>query len=177
MAINLSFKGLENALRLMVPVIFLAFLFMLSVVALPIPQIGHIKPAYILMTIYYWSIFRPTLVPPWICFFVGLLLDLLSNLTPGVNAVIFTLVQWVVRDQRQFLMGQPYIVLWFVFAFVTACAHMMQWGMYGLAAGLQWAPLLPVGISMAATFLLFPVISLVLILIHRVLPETQRAYS
>lgn len=176
MAIDLSFKGLENALRLMVPMIFLAFLFMLSVVALPIPDIGHIKPAYILMTIYYWSIYRPTLMPPWICFLVGLLLDLLSNLTPGVNAVIFTLVQWVVRDQRQFLMGQPYIVIWFVFAFVTAIAHMMQWGMYGLV-GLHWAPLLPVAISMAATFLLFPVISLILILIHRVLPDTQRVFS
>lgn len=176
MAINLSLKGLENALRLTVPVSFLIFLFMLSVVALPIPDIGHIKPAYILMTIYYWSIYRPTLMPPWICFLVGLLLDILSSLPLGVNAMIFTLVQWMVRDQRQFLMGQPYIVIWFVFAVVTAISHMLQWAMYGLVEW-SWAPLLPVGISMAATFLLFPVISLVLILIHRILPDTQRAYS
>lgn len=175
MAINLSLKGFENALRLLVPLLFLLFIFMLSVIALPFPNIAQIKPAFILMTVYYWSIYRPTLMPPWICFFVGLLLDFFSGLPLGVNAIIFTLAQWIVRDQRKFLMGQPYIVIWFVFALVTVLALMLQWGLYGLV-NFHWEPLMPIGISIAATFLLFPVVSLFLILIHRVLPDIQKAY-
>jgi rod shape-determining protein MreD len=175
MSINLSAKGFENVIRLLAPVGLLAALFLISVVALPFPRIGQIQPAFILMAVYYWSIYRPTLMPPWVCFFIGLLLDFICGQTLGVNAIIFTLVQWIVRDQRKFLMGQPYVTIWFVFALVAGLSLSLQWTLYGLV-DMQWAPLPPVILSMMATFLLFPVVTLFLILVHRVLPSIQKAY-
>ena len=173
MSINLSAKGFENAVRLLAPIGLLAFLFLLSVVAVPFPRIGQIKPAFILMAVYYWSIYRPTLMPPWMCFFTGLLIDFLTGRTLGVNVIVLTLVQWIVRDQRKFLMGQPYVTIWFVFALVVALSLSLQWALYGLV-DLQWSPIMPVILSMVATFLLFPVVTLFLILVHRVLPTIQK---
>ncbi len=176
MAVDFSVKGLENALRLSVPLLFLAGLFVLSVVSLPLPDIGVARPGLLVMAVYYWSVYRPTLMPPYLCFMAGLLLDFLIGLPLGVNAVILTLVQWIVRDQRRFLMGQAYIVIWLVFALVAFTTQFMQWGMYGLVH-MQWAPVLPQILAAVATTLLFPVVTLFLILIHRVLPAVQKAYE
>ncbi|HEY8189244.1 MAG TPA: rod shape-determining protein MreD, partial [Micavibrio sp.] len=158
MALDLSIKGFENGLRLLVPMALLAALFLLSVAALPVPHAGPVKPAFILMAVYYWSIFRPTLMPPSLCFFTGLLLDIISGLPLGVNAIIFTLVQWIVRDQRRFLMAQAYVTTWAVFILVALGATFLQWGLYGLIR-LRWSPVAPVLISVGATTLLFPVVT------------------
>lgn len=176
MNIDLSVKGLENGFRLLVPVALLGLLFLLNVTALPLPIVGPVKPALILMAVYYWSIYRPTLMPPFLCFLIGLTLDIVSYLPLGVNAIVFTLVQLIVRDQRKFLMGQAYITIWAVFAFVAFGATMVQWLLYGWVNG-HLAPAIPVLISVAATILLFPVITLFLILTHRILPEpSKKAY-
>jgi rod shape-determining protein MreD len=174
MALDLSIKGFENGLRLLVPMALLAVLFLLSVTALPVPHAGPVKPAFILMAVYYWSIFRPTLMPPSLCFFTGLLLDIMSGLPLGVNAIIFTLVQWIVRDQRRFLMAQAYVTTWAVFILVALGATFLQWGLYGLIR-LHWSPVAPVLISAGATALLFPVVTFFLILSHRALPVSQKS--
>jgi len=175
MSMNLSAKWFENGVRLLAPLGLLALLFLISVTKIPVPRAGQIEPAFLLMAVYYWSIYRPTLMPPWVCFFIGLLLDFLVGMPPGVNAIIFTLVQWIVRDQRKFLMGQPYITIWAVFALVAGLSLSLQWGLYGLVE-FRWAPFTPVMLSIAATFLLFPVITLFLILAHRMLPVVHKDY-
>lgn len=175
MTADLSGKGFENGLRLLTPVLLLAVLFLLSVTALPVPKFGPVKPALLVMAIYYWSIYRPTVTPPWLCFTTGLALDLISGLTLGVNAIILTLVQWMVRDQRRFLMGQPYITIWAVFSLVAALAAFLQWGLYGLV-NFHWAPPIPVMISLLSSIFLFPAVSVLLILVHRILPTVQKTY-
>lgn len=169
-------RSVENGFRLLVPVALLAFLFLLSVVALPFPVVHSIKPAWVLMAIYYWSVFRPTLMPPSLCFFTGLLLDFISGLPLGVNAVIFTLAQWVVRDQRRFLMGQAFFTIWCVFALVAGLSLVLQWGLYGLVQ-FTWTSLTPVMVNLLATILLFPLVSLAMLAVHKILPEAPKVYN
>ncbi len=172
MALDFSIKGFENGLRFLVPLSLLAVLFLLSVTALSIPYAGSVRPALVLIAVYYWSIFRPTLMPPFLCFLIGLLLDIVSGLPMGVNAIVFTLVQWIVRDQRKFLMAQAYMTTWAVFILVAMGAIFLQWGLYGLVR-LQWSPVTPVLVSAGVTILLFPVVTFFLILSHRALPVSQ----
>ena len=174
MPLDLSLRGIENGVRLMVPFALLIILFLLSVTAIPLPRIGPVKPALLLIAIYYWSIYRPTLTPPALCFSAGLLLDVMTSLPLGVNAVVLTLVQWVVRDQRKFLMGQAYITIWGVFALVAFLSGFIQWGLYGLK-DMAWAPTTPVLVSVAATIFLFPVVTPLLILVHRLLPAAPKS--
>lgn len=169
-------RKFENALRLSVPhILMLVFLFA-GFIAVPGPHASVIKPSFILMTVYYWSIYRPTLVPPVLCFFLGLTMDILSGAPLGLNALTLVVVQWVVSDQRRFLMGQLYITLWGVFGFIAALSFLLQWGLYGLTSQV-WPSLMPLGIVLAANMLIFPFVSMILFLAHRVLPVASRALT
>lgn len=154
----------------------LAFLFLLNLTAIPVPHAGLIKPHLVLMAIYYWAIFRPTLVPTWLCFVVGLLLDILSGMPPGLQAFILVLAQSLVRDQRKFLMAQPYISIWAIFGVVAAMAASVQWALFGLANEMQWSAPMPVAITVLVSLCLFPVVTMALIATHRFLSPSSRSY-
>ena len=173
--ISLSWRGLETVLRLIIAYALLLFLFLLNLTALPIPYAGLIKPHLVLMAVYYWSIFRPTLVPTWLCFVVGLLLDILSGMPTGLQAFILVLAQSLVRDQRKFLMAQPYISLWAIFGAVAAMAAGVQWLLFGLANEMQWPSLVPVGASVLVTLGLFPLVTMALIATHKFLSPGPRS--
>ena len=129
-----------------------------------------------LMAIYSWSAYRPTLVPLWFVFMTGLLLDILSGAPIGLNALVLVTVRWLVTDQRLFLTGQPFIIVWLGFILVSAAAVFCQWGLYGML-NLFWTPprqLLTV-IGLGAAF--FPVVNLLLHATHKFLPEISGSYG
>lgn len=161
-------------LRLAVPQLLLFVLLALNLMTLPIPYAGSVKPMLVMMAVYYWSIYRPTLVPPWLCFCVGLLMDILSGMPPGLNAFILVALQWLVRDQRRFLMGQPYITIWAVFGFVMTTTALIEWVLFGIAFG--WAPIIPVAAAVLLSLFLFPLVTLLLVFTHRMLPTASRTY-
>lgn len=155
--------------RMAVPYFFVGLLFVLNIVSLSYPFTGGIKVPFILMALYYWSIFRPTMIPGWLAFAIGIVLDLLSGLPVGINASIFVVLQWVVSDQRRFLMGQPFIMIWSGFGLVAAISSFLQWFLFGLST-LHWPSIVPVGISFVLGFVLFPVVCLLFHFTHKILP-------
>ncbi len=172
---DFTFKGIENAGRLLVPHLILMALLLLSVVSLPFLPTGAVKPQFVLMAVYYWAVYRPTLQPPVFCFFLGLLIDILSGMPPGINAFILVMTQWVVSDQRRFLVGQPYSTIWAVFGLVAIVSVFIQWVLYGLTQW-HWGSLLPVFSGALTSMFLFPFITLLLVVAHRMLPVASRPY-
>jgi rod shape-determining protein MreD len=168
-------QKIQSAARLAIPQILLALMILLGLLSLPVPYAGSARPALVLMAVYYWAIYRPTLVPPVLCFAAGLLTDILSGMPLGLNALVLVIVQWIVRSQRRFLMGQTYKVLWAIFALVAVLASAATWGLYGLLA-MRWPPLAPVAGSAAVSICLFPFVSLLLIYVHKLLPVASRGY-
>ncbi len=144
-------------------------LFIFNTISLSYPLTGGIKAPLFLMTIYYWSIFRPTIVPAWLVFAAGGVLDILSGLPLGINAFVFVAVQWIVSDQRRFLMGQPFIMVWSGFCLVVVLTGLVQWFLFGLVH-LHWTPLHPVWISMVLGMFIFPLVNVMLHLTHKLLP-------
>jgi rod shape-determining protein MreD len=167
-------KGLEKMVRLAVPQLIFLVLILLSLVALPIPAAGLVKPYMVLMAIYYWAIYRPTLVPPVLCFAAGLIMDILTGMPLGLTAMVFVLVRWIVSSQRRFLRGQPYIAIWAFFGLVAVLAGLLQWGLLGLVH-MHWSPPGPVGLTVLVSLFFFPFITLLLIGAHRLLPVASRA--
>jgi rod shape-determining protein MreD len=176
MALDLSARKAENTARLMVPQLLLLLLLLLNVAALPLPYADSIQAHLVLMAVYYWAIYRPTLVPPSLCFAVGLAMDVLGGFPLGLNALVLVMVQWLVRDQRKFLMGQAFIVIWAAFGLVALSVSLVQWGMDGLLT-LQWVPVLPMLAGTMASLLLFPIVTMLLVATHRLLPVPPRIYS
>ena len=168
-------KKIQGTWRLVIPQILLGLMVLLGVMTLPLPYAGSARPSLVLMAVYYWSIYRPTLVPPFLCFFAGLLTDILSGMPLGLNALVLVVVQWIVRGQRRFLMGQTYKVLWAIFAIMAVMVSAATWGLYG-AISMRWPPLAPLAGSVAVSVCLFPFVSLLLIYVHRMLPVASRGY-
>lgn len=169
----LTSRRLEYTLRLAMPYLILALLTTISLAALPIPGAGLAKPYLVLMVVYYWSVNRPTLVPPVLCFGLGLLIDVLSGLPLGLNALVLVAVRWLVSDQRRFLMGQPYVTIWAIFALIALLSAGVQYLLIALV-DMAWPPLMPVMTSVLISLFLFPFVSLLLIFSHRFLPTVSR---
>ena len=169
-----TWTNIENVLRLSVPHIILAFFFMLNVVAWPFVDASMIKPYMVLIIVYYWSIFRPTLMPIPVCFLIGILLDLIGGTPVGLHAFLLVTTHWIVRDQRRFLMGQPYITNWAVFAGVSIAYAISEWALMGLVNGIWDIPKSAL-IRAVLTIALFPFATILLINVHKILPVAYRA--
>jgi rod shape-determining protein MreD len=165
----ISLKKIENTGRFALPYLVLFLFTIFNLIHLPLPYTGLSKPYFILIFIYYFAIYRPTLIPPLFCFILGVIVDTLSGVPIGLNAFIFVGVQWIVSDQRRFLTGQPYITIWAVFVLVCIACGAWQWGLLGLTQ-LEWSSPIPGMVSIAISLFIFPFATLLLNFIHRILP-------
>lgn len=163
------FTSFSDILRLLIPQVQLLLFFALSLADWASPFFNNIKPQFLLMAVYYWAIYRPTLCPPAIIFCLGIGLDLLSSMPVGISAILLVGFQWLIRDQRVFLMGQSYGVIWFAFMVISTFYGLFEWLVYALFT-LSIPQLETQVYSVMTTIFLFPPISLLLILTHRFLP-------
>lgn len=173
MAHSTGFETLSWTLRFVFAQIVIVLVLALSVTSFSIPVTGEVRPHFLLAAVFYWAVYRPTLMPPWYIFILGLIMDTLSNLPLGMNALILVVVHWVVRSQRVYLMGQSFFGLWMGFAVTAFLCASAQWSLFSLITRM----LVPAGPSLAGagvTILLFPLISLLLIAVHRVLPVASK---
>ena len=65
------------------------FLIMLGLVLVRSPDVAPVMPSMALAAVFYWTVFRPDLLPNWCIFLLGLLQDLLTGAPPGVSIVVF----------------------------------------------------------------------------------------
>ncbi len=106
-------------------------------------------------------------------FFIGVFLDLLAGFPVGLHAILFLIVQWAVRDQRIFLMGQPYIMVWLGFGLICVGYSLIK-ALFFLAyiGGLPSLAMLMSSISLSVV--LFPLVTLLFILAHKILPAAPK---
>jgi rod shape-determining protein MreD len=111
----------------------------LSVVPLQVPGLAVATPAFALMAIYHWTVYRPDLMPPTGVFVVGLLLDLLDG-TPyiGLSSLTFLAARSLILVGRRRAANQPFGVVWAGFLVVAAIAIGLEWLM---TSALSLAPL------------------------------------
>jgi rod shape-determining protein MreD len=139
----------------------------LSVVPLQVPGLPGATPAFALMAIYHWTIYRPDLMPPSGVFAIGLALDLLDG-TPyiGVSSLIFLIVRSLVQVGHRRVTNQPFPIVWAGFLAVASAAIALEWLFVG---ALNAAPLgpRPFLFQILATVAAFPVASYVLAQLQR----------
>lgn len=141
---------------------------LLSVLPLHVPGLGVAGPVWTIMSLYYWALYRPDLMPAAAVFLVGLMLDALSGAPLGVNALVFLMVHRLVVTQRRFFYGKPFAIVWLGFALVTAGALAAGWLLTSLWHGRIIDQRILV-FQYILTLALFP-------LVFRALFEWQRLY-
>ncbi len=163
-------------LRMMIVYLIMFILFLLNTVSISTPLPTTIDVPFIIMIIYYWAIYRPTLIPPSMVFIAGICFDLLSGLPVGLNAFVFLLLRHIMVSQRLFLTGQPFTVVWIGFMMAGLASISLHWLLLGLTM-FQWGEFSPVFLTSFVAILLFPLISVVLHFSHKALPYIQDQYS
>ncbi len=169
-------EKLEILLRFSLVYAFILLFFILNVIGASASHTDALEIPFILMFIYYWSIYRPLLIPPILAFLIGLTFDLLSGLPVGLSSFLFVLVRQLTSEQRIFLSSQTFFVVWLGFMVVCASGILIQWTLFGLV-NLEWPPIEPPLRVIVIGIILFPLISLFLNLSHKILPDVQGEYA
>lgn len=151
-------------------------LFLLSTFPFRFAGLGEIRPAFMLMAVYYWTILRPSLLPPPAVFAIGIVLDVLFAYPLGMNAMVFVIAQWVTRGQRKFLLGQPFPVIWAGFALMALGSGVAQWLVFSLFSG-TLVPVRPVVVGTLLSVFLFPAAALPLSVAHKALVDRPPSAS
>ena len=139
----------------------LLVLLLLNASALPIGDSIKVQVPLLLIAVFYWSVYRPGLMPLWLVFVCGVFLDFLTGVPLGLSAFVLMAVALIVRDQRILLLGQTFATLWFVFALFCAAAAGLKWFLFGLVH-LNWGGLNMLWPDMIAGILLYPLVCIIL---------------
>ncbi len=149
-------------LRNLVPVA-TTFLFVLAGnLPLPLPLLSDVAPAFAIISLYYWGVFRPDLMPYAAVFGLGIVQDAVAGAPFGLYALVYLLVQALVLNQRRFIAGKPFWVFWSAFALVAPIAAFATWLLASLARGTLLAPGTAL-VALAMTIILFPAVAWVLV--------------
>lgn len=151
-----------------------ATLLLLAAAPLGIPGQAQLLIAAALGCVFFWSLFRPTAMPPPLVFLLGLLVDLLGYAPIGVDVVILLLVHGIALRWRRFLVRQGFLVVWLAFVVVAAAAAVLQWLVTGLLV-LHVLPLREMLFQMALAAGMYPPLAVLLTRAHRSLVGMDEA--
>jgi rod shape-determining protein MreD len=114
-------------IRQLLPVSLVLVLILVNALPSRLPGFAAVVPLLPLIGVYYWSIYRPDLMPPAVAFGLGLLNDVIAGLPLGVSSLIYLLVQGMTASQRRFFHGKPFRIAWWGFGLVSSGAFILQW--------------------------------------------------
>ncbi len=152
---------LELKARQLVP--FLTTLFMVLATAAPsrLPGFSAIAPSLPMVGIFYWTIYRPDLMPAWAALLIGTLMDVIAGTPLGINALILLLIRGIVAAQRRFFLANSFPMAWASFALIAAGAMGGAWLLFALLEGqssdpqiLMWQYVVMMGIFPLMTVIL-----------------------
>ena len=107
-----------------------------------LPGQAQLMPAFSLAAVFFWTLFRPTSVPPPLVFLIGVLADLLGQMPLGSSVLVLLLTQLLVIRSRRFLPQKGFLFVWLVFVAVAAVAASVQWA---FACVMDWVIYPPIG--------------------------------
>jgi len=130
-------------------------------------------PALALIPLYYWTIHRPGLLPPWIIFVLGLAQDLATAGPVGLWPLVFLTAYAITLALRTEIEGLPMRFAWAAFAAVCLLALFVGWFGASLYHG-GFLPGVPMALQALFTALLFPILGWPLIFIEGEIQQTTR---
>ena len=147
-------------------------LLMVILGAVPVPVAGYaaVVPLFALCAVFFWAVYRPDLMPPWLVFVIGLTQDALAGTPFGLNAIMLLIVYGMVASQRRFFLNKPFTLVWWGFMLVALIAIVVAWLLASIAFGVIIRPG-PASFQFLITLALYPVITVMLSGAQRLLPQ------
>lgn len=162
-----SLPPINSGLARMLPIATTVLAALIVILPVRVPGYAALTPAFTLMAVYHWTIYRPDLLPPVGLFAVGLAQDLLAGGPVGVGALILLLARAAVLRNRRYFINRTFPFVWTGFALLAAGAMAALWALHSLLE-LNLFDLRTTMFRTVLTVAIFPVASLAL-------GRTQRA--
>ena len=147
---------LSAACRAAIPVTLTACLVLVSYLPFGSGTLSRSLPEFALMSVFFWSIYQPNLMPAGAAFLLGFLNDVLSGMPLGLSALTLVLLQYATLHQRRAFADHPYLVGWAGFAVLAAVAMVLMWFGASLYYFRLFEPL-PVAVKLGITIAVYPV--------------------
>jgi rod shape-determining protein MreD len=157
----------DNPAARLLPVATTLLAVLISIQPVAIPGYPALTPAFTLMAVYHWTIYRPNLLPPAVLFLLGLAQDLLAGSPPGTTSLILLLARVSLLPHRRHFVDPSFPFVWAGFTLLSASAMLFLWSLHCLLDG-GFVDFRGTVFRAVLTISLFPVASFVL-------GRTQRA--
>jgi rod shape-determining protein MreD len=118
---------LDTIARNLLPAAVTLAVLLAGVIPLHIAALQAVSPALLVIVVFYWTLYRPDLLPAVAVFLIGSLQDILMGLPIGVSACVLIGVHAAVTTQRRFFPGRSFEVVWLGFAIVATAALIFGW--------------------------------------------------
>ena len=118
----------------LLPVATTVFAMVLSIQPVHIPGYTAVTPAFTLMAVYHWTIYRPDLLPAFAVFIIGTLQDLLIGGPPGVTALLLLLAYANILIHRRHFANRSFPFVWAGFTLLSCVAMLFLWALHSLLA-------------------------------------------
>jgi rod shape-determining protein MreD len=131
-------------------------------------------PTVALTCVWFWSLFRPSAMAPPVVFLIGLLVDLLGYLPPGVGPLTMLTAHGIAQRLRRFLARQGFAIVWLTFIIVACGVAGMNWALVSLLT-FSLVPVGPVLFQAGLAAALYPAVAIPLTLAHRSIADPDQA--
>lgn len=166
-------QALSDILRVAFLYMTLAFLMLVMMCNWVLPYFAVIKPEIFLIVIFYWTLYRPGIMPYWVMFLTGLVLDLVNPVLPlGTHSLSFLLIAGILRPRRRMLMGQPFMMVWIAFI-LTVILNLTLIAIILSLTTSHSINMTTLGINAISTILAFPLVLMMMVGLHRTLPPSR----
>ncbi len=122
-----TFERLDKFATALTPFALSAVLAMFTTMPIYLPSFGPAAPNLALVAVFYWTIYRPDLLPAGAVLALGLWQDLLIGSPFGINAITLLFVHGAIAFQRPFFRGKSFAVIWWAFGLTAAIAALIFW--------------------------------------------------
>jgi rod shape-determining protein MreD len=127
-----SLPRVNSGVARLLPIATTVLAAVIAILPLRVPGYAALTPAFTLMAVYHWTIYRPDLLPPVGLFGVGLAQDLLAGAPVGVGALVLLLARAAVLRYRRHFINRTFPFVWAGFTLLGAAAMLALWALHCL---------------------------------------------
>ncbi|MCY4191252.1 MAG: rod shape-determining protein MreD [Rhodospirillaceae bacterium] len=140
---------------------------LVGLIAVPAPDYSHIAPAFTLIAVYCWSIWRPDLMPLLAVFLIGVFEDMIRGLPLGVTALVLLTAAIFAQNWRGLVLERSWKRFLSTFCRVVLLCMAIEWLAMSILIGDLLDPTAAL-LRYLLTMLLLPVGTAILLTIRRV---------
>lgn len=95
-------------------------------------SVSHLFPLLGVMSIFYWLVYAPIVMPLWLILLIGIWIDALNGTPFGMTSLSLFMVTMVLLAHRYLIVNEGFVVIWTSFAVTILIYSSLHWGILSL---------------------------------------------